>query len=192
MSRSLSSSVLAELSASNVRWMFMVDLQLDSGSLAFNGSLTNYVHFGKTFYAAGHLGSVGQVTEGTSLDPSSCPITITGIDASVLTKVLNEDILNRRGIVYIAILDEQNQIIGDPFIYFDGIMQTPSVSYGSTSSISINLVDRLAVWNRKKTQLLTNEEQLKHHPTDKGFEYVNGIAKQEIVWPAARWFEVNK
>lgn len=187
MSRELHSSVRLELSAAHIKYMFMVDLQLDSGSIAFNGSLSNYDYDEKIFVGAGNLGSVSSVTEDNNLDPSSCSITLSAVNQALLSAFLDEEILNRKAIVYVALLDESNQIIGEPFVYFDGLMEPPKITYGNSATILIDIKDRLAIWNRDKTQHLTNEEQIKQHPSDKGLEFVNAIASKEIVWPASTW-----
>ncbi len=191
MPRILHADVLAALSASNVGYMFMVDLHLDSDHLAFNSTLATRTHNSVTYVGAGNLGSVGEVTEGSDLNPGGCEISLSGINTALMSVILGEEYLNRPGKVYAALLDESNQIIGDPFIYFDGLIDSLSVTYSKTATITVSLKDRLVAWNRAKVKLWTHEEQQAQYPGDLGLEFVNAIADRDITWPAKKWFKVN-
>lgn len=192
MSRTLHADVITALAQPTVRYMYMVDLQLDSDHLAFNSTLATHTYGAVDFIGAGNLGSVGEISESPGLDPGGCDVTLSGINTALLAVILGEEYLNRRGIIYIALLDDDNQIIGDPFIYFDGLIDSLSVNYSTTAAVTVSLKDRLVTWNREKVELWTHEEQQAQHPGDKGLEFVNAIAEREIIWPAATWFEANR
>ncbi len=192
MSRTIHADTLAALSDPTVRFMYMVEIQMDSGTIAFNGALKNYVVDSKTFVGLGNLGRVGAVQESTQLDPASISISLSGVNQTLVAAILGENYLNRRGLVYIAILDESDNIIGDPILHFDGLIASLDITYGRTSSISLTLNDRLVLWNRPKVRRYTKQDQQVSYPSDKGFDFVESIANKEVIWPAAKWFEVNK
>ena len=187
MARDIHATVVAELNEPAVKYIVMVDLRFDSGSLCFNSSLRSYSYDGKTFLGAGNLGTVSAVQEGTELSPSTCDITLSGVNTAALSAILGEEYINRRVLIYVAFLDDDDAIIETPFILFDGLMDSVSVSYGRSSAIRIGVRDRLSTWSRDKQRLLTDAEQKSRHPTDKGLEFVNPIADREIVWPASTW-----
>lgn len=187
MSRDIHASVITELSATAVKFIQMVDLQFDSGSLAFNSSLRSYSYDTKTFLGAGNLGSVSPVQEGVGLSPASCNITLSAVNTALLNAILAEEYLNRRALIYVAFLDANDAIIATPFILFDGLMDSVGISYGQSATITIGCKNRLATWDRDKVRLLTDQQQKMAYPADKGFEFVNTIASQEIIWPAATW-----
>lgn len=192
MSRTIHADTLAALSDPTVKFMYMVELRFDSGTLAFNGSLRSHTYNSTTFIGLGNLGSVGKVQESTQLNPASIGIRLSGVNQTLLAAILAENYLNRRGLVYVAVLDADDEIIGDPILHFDGLLSSLDVSYGKTSSISVTLNDRLALWNRPKVRRYTKHDQAAAYPSDKGFDFVESIANKEIVWPAAKWFEVNR
>jgi len=187
MSRDIHATVVTELSEPAVKYIVMVDLQFDDGSLCFNSSLRSYSYDSKTFLGAGNLGSVSPIREGAQLSPATCDITLSGVNTAALSTILGQEFISRRVLVYIAFLDVDDEIIETPFIFFDGLMNSVSVVYGRTAVISIGCRDRLSAWDRDKQRLLTDAEQKSRHPTDKGLEFVNPIADREIIWPAASW-----
>ena len=187
MSRQIDAAALAELDSRNIRWIHLVDLQLDGGSITYNSSLEAYAYDSKTFLGAGNLGSVGAIEEGSELDPRECSLTLSAVNQSLLATILSENYVNRRAIIYVAILDEANQVIGNPFIYFDGLISGLSITYGKSATILVSLKDRLALWNKAKVQRYTHQEQVAKYPGDMGFEFVNQIADKEIVWPTAEY-----
>jgi hypothetical protein len=187
MSRDIHATVVTELSEPAVKYITMVDLRFDDGSLCFNSSLRSYSYDSKTFLGAGNLGSVSTVQESTQLSPATCDITLSGVNTAALSAILGQEFINRRVLIYTAFLDDADAIVATPFIYFDGLMDSVSVSYGRSPTISIGCRDRLSAWDRDKQRLLTDAEQKSRHPTDKGLEFVNPIADREIIWPAASW-----
>lgn len=191
MGRIIDPAALAELSAKNLRYMYMVDFQFDSGSIAFNTSLDQYTFDSKVFIGAGNLGQIGDVEETSNLDPANCTVTLSGVNQVILAALLAENYVNRRGIVYIALLDTSNAIVGAPFIYFDGLVSSLSITYGKIAQINITLKDRLSLWARPKIRRYTNQEQIKDFPTDKGFEFVESIADKEVIWPTAEFLRKN-
>jgi hypothetical protein len=185
--RDIEALALAELSEDNLRYIYLVDLQFDSGSLAFNSTLSVYTWNSTTFLGAGNLGSVSNLSESSTLDPSSCSVSLSGINDALLSAILAEEYLNRPAIIYIAMLDSVNQIIGTPFILFDALMDGIAVEYGKKSTITVSCKDRLSAWDRRKVRLWTDAEQKAKYPLDKGFEHLNFIADKEIIWPDKGW-----
>ena len=51
-----------------------------------------------------------------------------------------------------------------------------------TSTITINLENRLIAFDRPKERRFTNEDQLQRFSGDKGLEFVPDLQDKEIVW----------
>lgn len=187
MSRTINASTLTALNADNLRYIYMVDIQLDGGDLSFNTSLANFTYDSKVFVGRGNLGQVSSIKESSNLDPDKCLITLSGIDTVLLAALLAENYVNRPAYVYIALLDESNQIIGEPFMHFPGVVGALAVSYGSEAVINIELNDSLVLWARAKIKRYTNQQQQSKYPGDKGLEFVEQITDKEIIWPTAEY-----
>lgn len=189
MSRSIDAATIAALESAVVKWLILVKIEFDGGTIAFNSTLGDVNYNGTNYIGFGTLGSVSQLEEDGQLNPQKFNISLSGINPSVLAAVLTEDYLNRPAICHIAALDDNNAIIGTPIIYFDAKVDSVSASYGKTASISIIARDKLADWNRPKVERYTDQDQQARYPGDKGFEFITSIADKEIIWPAKAWFE---
>lgn len=187
--RGINPATITALEQGHVRWIVLTKVEFDSEELAFNSSFAEFTWNGTTFIGLGNLGNVSNTSENTKLDPAEYDITITGIDNTVLSAVLNEDYLNRPATCWIAALDEEMQIIGEPILYFKGLVDTIEAVYGNEASIVINVTDRMAEWLKSRISRYTNQEQLAKYPGDNGFEFVSEISTKKVTWPAKEWFE---
>lgn len=186
MSRDIDSSTATAMESS-FKYIFMVDLQLDSGDISFCSATFPIDYDNKTFLAAGNLGRVGEISESTDLNPASCKVDISGVNQTFVATIVAENYVNRRGIIYLAVFDEEDQIIGQPFTYFDGLIESLAVSIGDRRVVSISLVDRLVLWSRVKVERYSHETHTAIYPDDDGFEFVEAIQNKEIIWPTEQY-----
>lgn len=187
--RGLETSTIAALESSHVRWIVLTKVEFDSETLAFNSSFAEFEWDGTIFIGLGNLGNVSSTTENTQLDPADYAITITGVNNTVLVAALEPNYLNRPATCWVAALDEDMKIIGEPILYFKGLVDSIDGTYGQEASVRINVKDRMAEWSRARISRYTDQEQKAKYPGDKGFEYVSEISTKKVVWPAAEWFE---
>lgn len=191
MSRTIAAATLAALSSQHIRWLIFAKVEFDFATLAFNSSLESKVFDGDTYLGAGSLGNVSQAVESSGLDPAEYEITFSGVNDTVLSAAATEDYLNKHAIVHVAVLDEFDAIIGEPFVWFEGLTDSVNVNYGEQSTIVVNIRDRLTDWSRRRISRYTDGEQQSMHPGDKGLEFVTEVASRDIVWPAREWFKEN-
>lgn len=191
MSRSISAPTLAALADDHVRWLVLARVDLNGGTLAFNSSLRDIVFNSITYTGAGDLGSVSGLTESGSLNPSEYEISFSGVNDTTLNLIANEQYMNNPAEVHIALLDEDGEIIGDPFLWLQGLTDSVNISYGKQSSIIVQVRDRITDWSRRRVSRYTDQEQKNLHPGDRGLEYVSEIASKDVEWPAKTWFEKN-
>ncbi len=190
--RGLHPDTITALEQGHVRWLVLTKVEFDSETLAFNSSFAEFTWNGTTFIGLGNLGNVSNTAENTKLDPADYAITITGVDNTVLVAALDQDYLNRPATCWVAALDDNMQIIGEPILYFKGLVDSIDGTYGNEASVVISVTDRMAEWSRARISRYTNQEQQAKYPGDKGFEYVSEISTKKVTWPAKEWFEKNK
>lgn len=175
------------LDGETIRYIFLVDLQLDNSPIAFNSAPRSIAWNSKTFVGAGNLGSVGNISESTDLDPASCSVTLSGVNETLLSALLSENYVNRPGIIHAVMINANDQFIGAPFEWFSGVIDDLRITKGNRSRIDVRLIDELALWTRPKVMRYTHQAQQAKHPGDKGFEFVESIATREIIWPTAAY-----
>lgn len=192
MSRAIEAAMIAAIGSADVRWLMLARVEFDGGTIAFSSGVGDVDFDGVTYLGFGHLGSVSELKENNDLDPQSYTLELSGVNPALLAAILNEKYMNRRALCHVAALDESNQFIGQPLLYFDGLVDGVSCSYGSTASITVVVKDRLADWNRPRIERYTDQDQQARHPGDRGFEFVPSLANKEIIWPARSWYENNR
>lgn len=185
-------ATIAALNSQNVKWLVLVKVDFDSGTLAFCSSFKEYEYDGVSYIGAGTLGSVSSTTENPNLDPADYTISLSGVRDATMSAILNEDYLNRKAQCLVAALDDNDEIIGVPMVYFRGLIDSIEGVYSSAPEIRITVKNRLAEWNKSRISRYTNQEQLARYPGDKGFEYVAEIASKQVTWPARTWYENNQ
>lgn len=191
MSRIIHPDTLVALGQGHIRWLIFARMEFESGTLAFNSSLNEISFDGFVYEGAGSLGSVSSTSESGDLDPNEYKISLSGVQDFIIQTAATEKYMNKYAVVHAAVLDEQYEIIGEPFIWFEGLTDSVNVEYGKFNKVTINVKDRLADWSRARVERYSNEEQKREHPDDNGFEYVTEVASKEVTWPDKRWFEKN-
>lgn len=184
MPRNLHADVLTALNGGHLKWITLVDIVFDTVSLYLCNRLTSITYNANTYSGFGTIGTIGNISENINLDPEKCSITISGIDQTTLGTLVNNDHLGRSIIIRYALLDDNNAIIGEPIVHFDGKMNELELTYGETSSVDIEAADQLADWDRIYPGRLTDEDQQILYPGDRSLSWLPRLAKKEIIWPA--------
>lgn len=160
----------------------------------------------KEYLGAGNLISIAQIEEGTALQDYTIQVSLSGIpvDDELVPAIKNAKYKNGRLIIYLAILDEEHNVIYDqdeqkgPVVLFAGRMDTMKVSLGKEATISVTAASRLSDWERTRGGRYNSATQNRYydfnllsveHPwyqatQDKGFDYVESLKNKEVWWGA--------
>ena len=85
--------------------------------------------------------------------------------------------------IYFGTFDSSKNVIADVYTLFKGKMDIMKIDeQAETSTITINLENRLIAFDRPKERRFTNEDQLQRFSGDKGLEFVPDLQDKEIVW----------
>lgn len=187
MPRTLHADVITALDSDNLRWIALAELVFDEVTLRFCTRLASFTVGANTYTGLGSIGSISSISENNSLDPSTCTLTLSTIDTGVLATLANYEHINRKARVFFALLDEDDALIGEPILFFDGSMDEIDLAYGRNSRATIKLKDRLADWDRKQSERWSHEEQQALYPGDRGFEDVASLENKTIIWPGQEW-----
>lgn len=188
MAKNLDASVLTALSNPTLRFIYLIEFKFDSDDLSLCSHSRDYTAHSKTYYG-GMVGSVSGTDESLALDPSSCSIALTGLDATLKAAILAENYVNRHVNVYLAMLDENESMIGSPFLHFAGFMSSMTIVHGKTSELGVVLGDRMELWNRAKVRRYTDADLKTRYSTDLGLQFVEQTATAKVVWPTASFLK---
>jgi len=187
MSRTLSSGMLGVTMADVVRPVYFVKMVFDSSDtsspLLLWSGLGDLAFGGETYTGVGDLLSIGEITETSDISATGINVALSGLQRAFIAIAIGYKYQGRPLTVFLGAFNDQGVLIADPIIVFSGFMDTMTISEGAeTSSISINVENKLVAFERSRVRRYTAEDQKIDHPNDKGFEFVTSIVEKEIIW----------
>lgn len=184
MTRPINPETLAKLESSNVALLPMLYLDYVTTPVAVHaGAGFDIVYDGNTFRGVGQYGGISRVDETSELQVNGVDLTLSGVDTALISIALDPTEYTGRGAtLYIAVIDDSYQLVGEPIIIFKGQIDRQVIDAGSTATIKLSVENRLAIFN-KPTSLRHNDEvQQRRYPGDLGFQYAEQAKSGEIIW----------
>lgn len=183
MPRDLSADFLAAITSQAVRPALFVEANFTSGPAYIWTGVGTISWNGHDWLGVGSLGGISTIEEGTNIEARGITLSLSGIDASLLTGILLEFQVGLPCIVYFGVFDSSGSLIADPVISWAGRMDQPTIEMdGTTASISINCENRLVDMNVAVDRRYTNEDQQLEHPGDRGMEFVASLQEVVLYW----------
>lgn len=186
--RALNTAQQSAVDAGIVRPVFMARLDFVSGIVAVHSAVGTIGWGGDDYLGVGQYGGISTVGEGAELERRTVTLTLTGIPGNtpdLIPVAMSENYQGRDARIYLGLLDEDYQLIGDPRLTFRGRMDTCSIQIGQTASVSCTVENRLADWDRARITRYTNQDQQAQYPGDLGLEYVSQMTDLELRWGIA-------
>lgn len=166
-----------------IRPLYFVELTFDGPNyLRMNSALTNIRWDNKVWYGAGDIGAISPIRESADMQAHGITLSLSGIEPSMLSASLQENIQGRPAKVWIALLDENCQPKKDPVYMGEWKMDTMSGKLGKTATISLSCESFLARWKSANIQRYTHEEQVRKYPGDLGLEFMDKMPSLEFNW----------
>jgi hypothetical protein len=185
MSRGLTSGVETAVTGSEMRLVYLVKAEFDSGDLRLWSGVGEITHEGEIYTGAGNFLGISSAKETSELEAQGMTYTLTGVNSAILSMFLTEEIQNRPITCWSAIYqpDSSPQLMSDPVILFRGRMDLPQLSEtGENTTIGVQAESRLIDFNRKNVRRYTSEDQKALYAGDLGCDFVATLQDIEIVW----------
>ena len=156
-----------------------------------------------TYYGTGNLLEVSTVEESAEMAAKGATLTLSGVPSDVISLALSEPYQGRQARLHFGILqkgklqlESSNYILlqdgGKIFLednktslteVFVGYMDQMSINESpDTASIQLTLENRLIDLERARVGRFTSEYQKSIYPTDKGFDFVEGMQDLKLNW----------
>jgi hypothetical protein len=179
----MTAGYLAAIQSAALRPALFVEANFTSGPIHVWSGVGSITWGGKTWTGLGSLGNVSMIEEGATVEAKGITLTLSGIDPTLLTGILDEFQVGLPAIVSLGLFDTAGALIADPVGCFVGQMDQPTLDVtGTSATISINCESRLIEMNVAVDRRYTNEDQQRDYPGDRGFEFVNSIQEAQIYW----------
>jgi hypothetical protein len=136
---------------------------------------------GVTWSGIGSLGSVGTITENTTVEAAATSVSLNGIDPALYADCMSDIVTGQPASIWLACMSG-SMVLGTILI-FKGLIDIPTVSEDTEDiSISLALESKLTNLQRANRKLWTAAEQQRLYPTDSGFNYVPIMVDVANIW----------
>lgn len=211
MTRNITDGFKAEIESKHIVPIVLVKAEFDSGDLNLWTGYGDIVYNGDTYTGGGELLGISSVNENQRIEADNINISLTGIDASLISIALAEHYYGRPITVYFGLLQQTEhsrflvtedgkylttedgvrfiadyvagQIVDDPIVIFGGQLDTMKLAKdGKTATITANCENDLIKLTRPKVRRYTDEDQKLDYPDDNFFKQVNSLQEAQITW----------
>jgi hypothetical protein len=195
MARTNLSFIYGDLLDDVIKPAVFIDLGF-TNPLYINSTQKNYTVDSNVYHGAGALLGFSGVEETSDMGATGITLTLglssAGSISNVLTAAINADYQGADIKIYLALLDDDNEIVGNgstPYLapLFFGFMDTMSISdAGDGAVIQLTAESNLIRLGRVHSRRYTDEDQQEYWNTnsftDKGLNLVNRIQEQVSIW----------
>lgn len=188
MTRDIDPNVLTELESSNFRWVVLLRLDFDSGTVFLHSGVGDLIWDGHTWLGIGAIGQISGVVEKAEGADNRTRVTLCPIPkeelSNLVDEVTNDDPVGRPYKLYYAVVDSDREVIDDAIVMSSGTMDKVELVDGEVASLSIDLVSDAARLKKRVSFKLTNQHQQGLFPSDLGLAFVTGLDPEQI-WGSA-------
>ena len=142
-------------------------------------------HKPAAYTADGFILGVGNVSETTEPIKNTFNLTLSGVDQSLVSIILNENIINDTAKIWQGFLDQNNSLIADPYLLFEGTVNSYSIEDDTKSTlIGLQITSTWGQFEKENGRTTSDSSQQRHFLNDKGFEF-SALTIRNIKWGKA-------
>ena len=184
MTRTINATTQTALEQDELRLAHLVSIGF-STELFLTDNFFPITYESNEYIAAGHLLSITSTQETNQLRVGTVNITISAVDQAYVSLFLNQQYVNRRVQIFLAILTSAGAISGDPIKTFDGEIVGYDLQNGKNSAVvNMKLASHWSDFERKAGRFTNNTSQQYLLPTDTGMRFAADTVK-DITWGKA-------
>ena len=181
MTRTLTTAVKNELATDSLQPITLVYINVGTG-YRFTDHYKDVTYDSNTYSASSLFTNISSVKESSEIEISNMTVSFSGADQTIISLFLNNNYMEKEAEIYKGFLDNNEQVIADPFLLFKGRIESFSIDESiEQSNANIVLASHWSDFskiNGRKTN--TNSQQL-HFANDLGFEFASQTV-QDIKW----------
>jgi len=184
VSRGLSSPNATAATARHVRPITFVEFQFASGTLRLHSGVGTYTWGSNDWLGIGSLGSMSEVEE-TEAPGAGYKVSyqLSGIDSTILTEALGEQIYGRLVIRYEGMLDDNGQLVDTPHELRRDYMDVMEIARGGEiDTVTLHCESELIRDTRPPGAMFSDEDQQVLFAGDTGFQYLAKLEDAQIHW----------
>lgn len=184
MSRDISTLVQNALDDEVMYPFFAVELLFDGAEtlrLWTGQGILNYSGF--EWYGTGQMLAIDTVEETSEIAAKGAVVTLSGVNADVLTLALTEPYQGRQAKIYFGVhIDGESDATSMTEVFAGYMDQMNIEETDGGSTIQLTIENKLIDLERPRTARFTSAYQKSLFPGDLGLDFVEDLQTKEIVW----------
>jgi len=185
MARGLSTAVKNELATGNINPVILVKIAFATPVYLTNCSfdlVSSVSGSSETYSSSGHLKGITNVSETNSPTKNSLALSLSGVDQTYISLVLNENIINAEVKIWRGFLDDSNALISDPFLLFYGTIDDFKINdTTTTSNVVLTISSHWGQFEKQSGRQTSNNSQQRFFDVDLGMEFA-ALTVRDIKW----------
>jgi hypothetical protein len=182
--RALTAAVVAELNKNLVHLALLWEGVFDGGAVRLWSGIGPRTWSGSVFTGVGTLAGIDHIEENVGeVKASGIGFKLSGIRTDMISLIRNERFQGRPATLWLAFLDDNDNIIPDPVKLNRWRMDYPVMEEGATEAvITVFAETPLIDLERPRIGRRTDEDQKKRFPGDRFFEGVTALQNKQITF----------
>lgn len=181
ISNPFSSTVAQAMQQANVVMVMAARIDFASGTSYVHTGVGEILIDGQVFTGLGALSDVGTVKEENTTSAVQMTMTLSGLDQYMLSIGMNENVVNKKITVYIAVLNEDHTAVAWN-VLFKGTITGSQMVLGDNSAINYTVSNVFEKWSKGRPHRYTDESHRKRHAGDRFFRYISQMAERSLYW----------
>lgn len=138
---------------------------------------------GYEWTGTGVLGQVAPVKAVTDLAIQEVRFTMSGVTPEVIAR-LEYAVRKRTAQVWLAALNDQGQIIPDPYQLLDCEMDTQELKAEEDGTVTITIIARSGFYSLERAidEVWSDQDQQRRYPGDTGLADLASLQNQDVIW----------
>lgn len=182
--RQLDNSLIQELQAKKIKPITLIETSWLNGEVYFTNYIHNVIYQNKEYTAMGHLLSIDDIEESLKLQAINGSISLSGLPSSIQALV-QEEFTHGNLKIYLALINNDNQIIAEPILLQQGFMdEISSIDdwQNGTMNINVNYTTDFARFDDVNGRKSNPSEHKNNYPGDLFFDSVPKLSDQVLEW----------
>lgn len=178
MSRTIPAAIVSALALPEVSPFYAVEMNFDGGSVRLWTGYGDRTIDGETYLGTGNLLDISGIEEIGDLGAKGASISLSGIDASIISLALSEPYQGRTARVLFGVVD-----VDDFVEVFAGLMDVMTIQHsGASVTVQLTIESKLVRLQSANIRRYTQANHTLRHPNDDFFSNVTDIADKELLW----------
>ena len=182
MSRAINATTKAALGTDGFRFATLIKIDFHYVLYVTDYGVNLTVPSLGTFINSSHFIDISSIKETGALKVNTVNFELSGVDRSYIAIFLGQDYMDRRFQVWRAVIDADDNVVGEPFVFFDGRIVGFDIQDSDRDSIiNIEVASHWRDFEKIVNRKTNHNSQQFYFPGDMGFEFASKIVK-DLRW----------